>query len=91
MKPITFTKACQIVQKSLACIFNGDALSYPVINMDHKGKDCIFVTFHNEEGLYEHFFGKADEYYITDDGVLEIHKDKGGCFSLQFLAITKVT
>lgn len=91
--PITFAKACKIVQKSTACIFDNNALSflgYPVINEDFNGDDCIEVNYHDEDGLCEFSFGKADEYFITKDGTLEIWKDKGHCYTLQFLKITKV-
>lgn len=88
--PITFKKACKIVQKATACIVDGNALSYPVINEDFNGDDCIEVNWNEEDGFNENTFGKADEYYITKDGVLEIWKDKGQCYTLQFLKITKV-
>jgi hypothetical protein len=90
LKPITFAKACKIVQKSLACIVDGDALTYPVINEDFDGNDVIETNWHSELGLMEFSFGRADEYYIDSKGVLEIHKDKGECYTLQFLEIVKV-
>ena len=90
LKPITFKKACKIVQKSIACIFDGNALSYPAINEDCDGNDVIEVNYNDEDGLSNNSFGPSDEYFIAENGILEIHKDKGECYTLQFLKITKV-
>jgi hypothetical protein len=90
LKPITFAKACKIVQKSLACIVDGGALTYPCVNEDCDGNYVIETNWHTEDGLMEFSFGQADEYYIDSDGALEIHNDEGECYTLQFLEIVKV-
>jgi hypothetical protein len=88
---ITFEHACEIVQKSLACIVDGNALSYAVINEDSDGNDCIEVNWHDDDGLNENTFGKDDKYFISDDGCLIIHPKKMKVsYSLQFLKIVKV-
>jgi hypothetical protein len=87
-KPITFAKACKLVQKSLACIFDGGVLSYPIINEDFNGEDCIAISYNDDDGLREHSFGKKHEYFLND-GVLEI-KSETEEYTVQFLAIVKV-
>lgn len=89
--PITFEKACQIVQKATACIVDGNALAYPVINEDCDGDDCIEVNWNEEDGLNENTFDRDDKYFISDDGCLIIHhQNMREPYSLQFLEITKV-
>jgi hypothetical protein len=86
--PITFAKACKIVQKSLACIVDGNALalSYPAINEDN-GNDVIEVTWHAEDGVNENSFGPKATYAIDDKGCLVMEEDGNSCV-LQFLNIT---
>jgi hypothetical protein len=86
-RPITFEDACKIIQNVTACIVDGNALSYPVVNEDFNGDDCIEVNWHDEDGFIENTFGKADEYYITKNGILEIWEDRGQSYTLQFLEV----
>ncbi len=88
-KPITFAKACKIVQKSLACIVDGNALCYPQVNEDFDGNDVIEVNWNEEDGMNENSFGPQASYAIDDKGCLVINQDGYGCI-LQFLAIVKV-
>lgn len=89
MTTITFKKACKIVQKATACIIDGNALSYPVVNEDFNGNDCIEVNWQGENGMHENTFTSEATYSIDDNGCLVIDED-GSQYFLQFLKLTKV-
>lgn len=88
--PITFTRACDIINAEIACIVDEDALSYPQLNEDFNGDDCIEVNWCEEDGMNENMFTARDSYFITDKGEMEIHKHSGMIYNLRFLKITKI-
>jgi hypothetical protein len=86
--PITFEHACEIVQGATACIFDFNELSYPCVNEDCDGFDCIEINYHTEDGLTENTFDSDDKYFLSDIGNLVIHQGKHA-YTIQTLTITQ--
>jgi hypothetical protein len=87
LAPITFAKACKAVQKAVACIVDDNALTYPVINEDFDGNDCIEANYYTEDGLVQNTFDNDAKYFVDEKGRIIIHQDNQR-YSLQFLAFT---
>jgi hypothetical protein len=75
MKSIPFSRVCEIINDATACIMDNDALSYPCVNEDCDGNDCIEINYYTEDGLLTHTFTANGKYKISKKGDLIIEED----------------